>query len=84
MAQLRGDIMRIGDGRQIDVWLCDANYPGCAMFGPIFRYPKETNVLDATVISPRYEMMYKLGWGHFRDGGSDVCPKCIDRFVKEN
>jgi hypothetical protein len=84
MAQLDGQKRRIGDGTHVNVWLCDANYPGCIGFGPVFRYPAASDYTSQEKIRTRYDIMHKLGWGHYRDGGSDVCPKCTDLFVKEN
>lgn len=84
MAHLRGTIDKIGDGRNVLVWLCDAHYNGCVGFGPVFRMPPGVNVYSQDeYIRPQNDIMHKLGWGRYLDGGSDVCPNCRDRFEKE-
>jgi len=83
MAKLRGVIKKIGDGRQVYVWLCDAHYDGCVGFGPVFRMPKDVDALSQEFIRPQYDIMTKLGWNYVLDGGSTICPNCSDRFQKE-
>ena len=84
MAKLRGKIAKIGDGRQVYVWLCDAHYDGCVGFGPVFRMPKDADVTSQSeYIVPQSEIMHKLGWRFYLDGGSTICPNCADRFQKE-
>lgn len=81
MAELRGVMRKIGDGRIVEVWICDANYPGCGIFGPIFRYADaDTCHADAY---RKNQFMEKLGWNTYLDGGSTICPNCSDRFRKE-
>ena len=84
MAQLSGVISKIGDGRIVKVWLCDANYidTKCLMFGPIFRYPNSEAANNDGY--HRHTFMSGLGWSHYLDGGSTVCPNCSDRFQKES
>ena len=80
MARLNGVIRKIGDGRIVEVWLCDANHSGCYMFGPIFRYPDaDTCHADAY---RKNQFMNSLGWRTYLDGGSTVCPNCVPQFQK--
>lgn len=83
MAELRGVVRKIGDGRIVEVWLCDANYidTKCHMFGPVFRYPDVDTAFNDGYRKTQF--MEGLGWRTYLDGGSTVCPNCVPRFQKE-